>query len=267
MTETAVSFNLSIFRPMGSRWKTSPHPSQAAPSPEGRRPTRDDLTGQAGRGGCSTVALLMERSPKLLGCEGREATRPRPRCSPGSLARYPPTLPAPHPCTSSWLLSPSHSLKPSSSETASEAGYASFAEVARRMLAGRALRSPRAAAAERRRALSSRPGFALQRLSQRGWRGRRKQTGRAAPPRRHSADPEAARTNASPRRHRAPPPRRGGAGVGVLLDTDPGTNNHQGPYHPKELILGSGTGLGPLEGERALWVDRAARALRASMKG
>lgn len=149
MTETDVSFSLSIFCPMGSRWKTSPiHHRPPLHLRGAANPRRPHQAGWPGR-------LLQGRPPQRA---FSDAVRVRRRggdettttVQPRQLSPVPPTLPAPRPCTSSWPLPPPHSFKPSSSETASEAVYASFAEVAKRMLAVRALRSPRVAAAERR---------------------------------------------------------------------------------------------------------------------
>lgn len=207
------------------------------PTPAGKRaptPTGHPLSSRRARAGPRAPAgrLLRGRPPGsvLRGCEGAKAgKRPNLRAAPAAqLGTRPPA--APRPGTSFGPPPPPHCLQPSSSETASEAVYASFAAVAKRMSARGRLRS-------RTPALAGRPGSGMQRLSQqgprgrcggaRGWAGRRQQTSRAAPP------PPSLR-RLSGRAHqcgfadsRSPASWCGGAGVGGRSDR-PGEKQPRG---------------------------------------
>lgn len=109
-----------------------------------------------------TAVLILFRHLPLGDLVVQSLPSPRPRSLRGAFAKLPvrasvcglsPTALSPRlPSTSSWPRSPPHWWQLSSSETASEAAYASFAAAARRMSEGR-LR-PRSVAA----ALQSAPG-------------------------------------------------------------------------------------------------------------
>lgn len=244
MTEAAVPPSRNIFCPGTTLGGKRPPPNTTGrPFTWGARASLRRPAGQGGRpGGSSRGALPGERSPKLLGCEGGEATRPP--CSPSSWpGARPPTCPVPCPGTSSWPRLPPHCLQPSSSETASEAVYASFAAVARRMSAWGQLRTRKgAAAARRRRKLAGLPvGLSAQRLSAsvraEGWGsagrdGANKQDTRPRPLR-HSTESAAARANGGSQRRGTPPPWRWGAGPGGGRATRPAEKQPLGNELPR----------------------------------
>lgn len=131
MTEAGVSSSPAVFA-QGPAWKACPlhPPSQPAPAPKGPQASRDAPAAQA---------VVPGRPPRGAFSEavrvsqwGSHTTTLQPRHLAG-----PPARPAPRPGTSSWPRPPPHCLQPSSSETASEAVYASFAAAARRMSAWR----------------------------------------------------------------------------------------------------------------------------------
>lgn len=251
-------------------------PSQPAPAPKGTQAVRDAPAAQ----GLFQGALPGERSLKLLGWVSGEATLPP--CSPAGL---PPAWPAPRPGTSSWLRPPPHCLQPSSSETASEAVYASLAAVARRMSTWRREGSgheERPGGSEEASTgwEAGRLGFGLQHLRQRrprgqsGGEGRGEQTSRSAQPRCHSA---AWRPRAPIRTLGALEPRprsaEGRALAGGSNADQPGENNLLGPSSPEQLVLRSGTperaqsvGRGACTAARALGLHEKANVPRPSTR-
>lgn len=186
MTETAVSSSPAAFA-RGPQWETSPPPPPITGRPftwgtpaTPRRPCR-----AGGRPGAPS------QESGLRSCEGNRRGGDTTILQPRQLGRVParsrpraPARQAPRPGTSSWPRPPPHCLQPSSSETASEAVYASFAAVARRMSARRRCEQP-GRSGGRERWEDCRPGSGLQRLGRRPRRGRRSREGadeRAAPP-------------------------------------------------------------------------------------
>lgn len=155
MIQIAFSSSRGTFCPGTTRnGKRPPNPPLAAPSPEGRGPACHAPPGRAPAG-----RLLQRRPPWGAFSEavGARAEKRRDSVKPRQLAGYPPSRPVPRPGTSSWPRLPPHCLQPSSSETARDAVYTSFAAVARRMSAQGQWRTRRGTATAWRRALGWRP--------------------------------------------------------------------------------------------------------------